>query len=135
MFDEKALIKELTFKAIRSSGSGGQHVNKVASKVELYFDLKNSSVLNTEDKLKLQEKLENRLTKDGVFLLQCGDSRSQHRNKEIVIQRFFNILKSALVEDKKRVPTKIPRSVIRKRLKNKRSQSEKKANRRKPDME
>lgn len=135
MFNEEALLKELTFKAIRSSGSGGQHVNKVASKVELFFNLNTSEVFDDKQKNTLQEKLQNRLTKDGVLILQCGESRSQHKNKIIVIKRFLELLKNALVKEKKRVPTKIPRAVIRKRLKNKKYRSEKKANRKKPDID
>ena len=86
MIDE-SLIKELKFKAIRSSGSGGQHVNKVASKVELQFDVQNSSLLNEEEKEILLEKLKNRLSKEGILVLQCGESRSQHKNKTLVIDR------------------------------------------------
>jgi len=135
MFNEEALLKELTFKAIRSSGSGGQHVNKVASKVELFFNLNTSEVFDDKQKNTLQEKLQNRLTKDGVLILQCGESRSQHKNKTIIIKRFLELLKNALVKEKKRVPTKIPRAVILKRLKNKKYRSEKKANRKKPDTD
>ena len=135
MFNREALLKELTFKAIRSAGAGGQHVNKVASKVELSFNLKESSVLKEEQKQRLLYKLENRLTKEGVLILQCGESRSQHKNKELIIKRFFNLIRIGLIIPKKRVPTKIPKSVIRKRLKNKRNLSEKKANRQKPDID
>lgn len=135
MFDEEALLNELSFKAVKSSGSGGQHVNKVASKIELYFNLNISEVFNEAQKSNIQKKLKNRLTKDGVLILQCDESRSQHKNKEIVIKRFLKLLKNTLVEEKKRVPTKIPRAVVRKRLKNKKYRSEKKANRKKPDID
>lgn len=135
MFDEDAILQELTFKAIRSSGSGGQHVNKVSSKVELTFNLKESSVFNDVQKNRLLFKLKNRLTKDGILILQCGESRSQHKNKEIIVKRFIEILKNALKVPKKRRPTKIPKSVIKKRLKQKRHLSEKKAGRKKPDLQ
>lgn len=134
MFDESALLKELNFKAVRSSGSGGQHVNKVASKVELSFNLRESSVLNEAQKEILQKRLESRLTKENLLILQCAESRSQHRNKEIVTRRFLGLIKASLAKVKKRIPTKIPRAVIRKRLKNKRYTSDKKANRKKPDI-
>lgn len=134
MFDEDALLKELNFKAVRSSGSGGQHVNKVASKVELSFNLLKSSVLNEAQKEILQKRLESRLTKENLLILQCAESRSQHRNKEIVTRRFLGLIKASLAKVKKRIPTKIPRAVIRKRLKNKRYTSDKKANRKKPDI-
>ncbi len=135
MFNTEALLKELTFKAIRSSGAGGQHVNKVASKVELSFNLNASLVLNDDQKQRLLHKLENRLTKEGFLILQCGESRSQHKNKELIICRFLNLIRTGLIIPKKRVPTKIPKSVIRKRLKNKRNLSEKKANRKKPNLD
>ena len=135
MYNKEALLKELRFKAIRSSGSGGQHVNKVSSKIELSFSLEQSLVFSEEQKQRLFLKLQHRLTKQGVFILQCDESRSQHKNKTIAINRFLELIHNALLVRKKRVPTKIPKSVIRKRLKNKRYQSDKKANRRKPNID
>lgn len=135
MFDEDILLKELVFKAVRSSGSGGQHVNKVSSKIELYFDVNASKVFDESQKSTIQTKLQHRLTKDGVLILQCGESRSQHKNKTIVVKRFLELIKAVFVEEKQRIPTKIPRAVIRKRLKNKKYNSEKKANRRRPDVD
>ena len=135
MFYEEAILHELTFKAIRSSGSGGQHVNKVSSKVELTFNLSESLLFDDDQKERLLRKLQNRLTKEGVLILQCGESRSQHKNKGIIIKRFFSIIDTDLIIPKKRIRTKIPKSVIRKRLKNKRNRSEKKANRKKPNLD
>lgn len=134
-FDEFALINEANFKAVRSSGSGGQHVNKVSSKVELTFDLSQSLVFNEKQKERLLNRLNTRLTKDGVLILQCDESRSQHKNKELVIKRFLALVRASLIIPKRRISTKIPKSVIRKRLKNKRNQSDKKANRKKPDLD
>ena len=74
-------------------------------------------------------------TKEGVLILQCGESRSQHKNKTIIIERFLNLIQQSLVVPKKRKPTKIPKAVIAKRLKNKSSHSEKKASRKKPDID
>lgn len=135
MFDKDALLNELTFKAIRSSGAGGQHVNKVSSKIELIFNLEESFIFNEEQKERLQNKLQNRLTKEGILMLQCDESRSQHKNKELVIKRFLELIEKSLIIPKKRVPTKIPRIVIKKRLKSKRNLSEKKAHRKKPDVD
>jgi len=135
MFNEAALIQELQFKAVRSSGSGGQHVNKVSSKIELSFDLAASLVFSETQKKRLILKLQHRLTNNQVLLMQCGESRSQHKNKDIIIKRFLALIKSSLVIPKKRIPTKIPKAVVRKRLKNKRNISDKKANRRKPDID
>ena len=133
--DLEALKVELEYKFIRSSGSGGQHVNKVASKAELYFDVLNSGVLNDTEKRKLQDFFNNRLTKDGVLILTCGESRSQFRNKALVTQRFIQLINSGLKEEKKRKPTKIPYAVKRKRLEAKRKNSEKKANRKPPKLQ
>ena len=122
----------MQFKAVRSGGAGGQHVNKVSSKVVLSFDLTNSAVLSDEEKEILLAKLENKLTKEGVLILNCDEDRSQLRNKEIVVKRFLLIIEGALKVEKQRKPTKIPRAVIEKRLKAKRSQSDIKQSRRKP---
>ena len=135
MFSEAALIQELQFKAVRSSGAGGQHVNKVSSKIELSFDLANSLVFTENQKERLLVKLQHRLTNSGSLLMQCGESRSQHKNKDLIVKRFFTLIKASLVIPKKRIRTKIPKSVIRKRLKNKKNLSDKKANRRKPNLD
>ena len=133
--DRDVLLNELQFKAVRSSGAGGQNVNKVASKVELTFDLEASQGLSDEEKEVLKETIGNRLTKENVLLLQCDESRSQHKNKEIVIKRFFDVLEEGLIVPKERVPTKVPKAVVKKRLKTKRQTSEKKANRKPPEIE
>lgn len=131
----QSLISELSFKALRSSGSGGQHVNKVSSKVELHFNVENSKILSEEQKILLLKKLKTRLSGNNDLVLQCDESRSQHKNKELVIKRFLEIIKKGLIVPKKRKPTKIPRSAIRKRLKSKRIRSEKKAERKKPNLD
>ncbi|RPD96680.1 aminoacyl-tRNA hydrolase [Aureibaculum marinum] len=129
------LIKELSFKAVRSSGAGGQHVNKVSSKIELTFNIEGSGVLTEEQKAILLKKLSNRLTKENVLILFCDDSRSQHKNKEIAIERFLELIKTGLKKVKPRKATKPSKSAIRKRLKSKKRLSQKKANRQKPDLE
>ena len=131
----ESLISELSFKALRSSGSGGQHVNKVSSKVELHFNVENSKILSEEQKILLLKKLKTRLSGNNDLVLQCDESRSQHKNKELVIKRFLQIIKKGLIVPKKRKPTKIPRSAIRKRLKSKRIRSEKKAERKNPNLD
>ncbi|MEW7289844.1 alternative ribosome rescue aminoacyl-tRNA hydrolase ArfB [Aquimarina sp. 2304DJ70-9] len=126
------ILNELKFKAVRSSGAGGQHVNKVSSKIELSFDVMNSVGLTDDEKLIITQKLSSRITKSGALLLQCGDSRSQHRNKELVIKRLLDILKANLYVPKKRKATKPSKATIKKRLENKQKQATKKVNRRKP---
>jgi len=128
------LIKELNFKAVRSSGAGGQHVNKVSSKIELYFDLLNAAELTSEEKELLLKNLQPKLTKQGVLLLNCDESRSQHKNKEIVIKRFLEIIYNGLKIPKKRKATKPSTSSIQKRLDKKKKLAYKKALRNKPEM-
>ena len=128
------LLSELQFKAVRSSGAGGQNVNKVASKVELTFSLDDSLGLSDEEKYLLKQTIASRLTKDNFLLLQCDESRSQHKNKTLVIERFFKVIEEGLVVQKKRKPTKVPKQVKIKRLKTKRIASEKKANRKPPEI-
>ena len=129
------ILPEVQFKAIRSSGSGGQHVNKVSTKIELRFNLTESAILTAEHKELLQKTIAARLTKDNIIILQCDETRSQHRNKELVVRRLLDILNRGLVEPKMRKPTKLPRSVKLKRLKNKRQLSDKKASRKKPNLD
>jgi ribosome-associated protein len=133
--EREKIIAELSFKAVRSSGAGGQNVNKVSSKVVLTFDLKNSQALTEEEKLLLETKLSSRLTTDLVLILNCDEDRSQLKNKEIVIKRFLEIIKNGLIVPKERKPTKIPKSVIRKRIKDKKNVSEVKKNRKKPNLD
>ena len=129
------ITSELSFKAVRSSGAGGQNVNKVSSKVVLSFDLAHSQALTDEEKLLVETKLSSRLTTDAVLILNCDEDRSQFRNKEIVTKRFLELIKNALLVSKERKPTKISKLVIRKRIKDKKNVSEVKKNRRRPNLE
>lgn len=133
--DKDQIHRELQFKAVRSSGAGGQHVNKVSSKVELTFNVTDSEGLSDSEKQRVLLKLKSRLTNDGVLQLQCDEARSQHKNKDIVIQRFFEVLKNALVVPKKRKPTKPTRSSVEKRLKLKKMSAERKATRKPPKLD
>ncbi len=132
--EKDKLISELQFKAVRSSGAGGQNVNKVSSKVVLSFDLKNSNALSIEENFLLETNLSSRLTKDQILILNCDEDRSQLKNKEIVIKRFLTIIEQGLYIPKIRKATKIPKSVIRKRLKDKKNLSDIKKNRKKPEL-
>ena len=128
------ILKELSFKAVRSSGPGGQNVNKVASKVVLTFDFNNSVALSEEQKVVIAKKWASRLTSEGLLILNCDEDRSQLKNKTIVVKRFLDLIKKGLFVPKKRKPTKIPRAVIEKRIKVKRNLSEIKQNRKRPEM-
>ena len=128
------IISELSFKAVRSSGAGGQNVNKVSSKVVLTFDLNASKALSDEEKELLLSKLTSRLTSEAILILNCDEDRSQLKNKTIVVKRFLDLITKALIVPKKRKPTKIPRGAIEKRIKAKRNLSEIKRNRKKPEF-
>lgn len=132
--DIQTLLSEVKYKAVRSSGAGGQNVNKVSSKVMLTFDLQNSQAFSEEEKLLLKTNLHNRLTTDSVLILNCDEDRSQLKNKEIITKRFLDIIKKGLYVPKERKATKIPKSVIRKRIKDKKNLSDLKKNRKKPDF-
>lgn len=132
--EPEKITSELQFKAVRSSGAGGQNVNKVSSKVVLSFDLKNSQGLSEEEKALLENKLASRLTSEQILILNCDEDRSQLKNKSIVIKRFLDIIKAGLVIPKIRKATKVPKSVIKKRIKDKKNLSEIKQSRRKPDF-
>ena len=129
------IITELQYKAVRSSGAGGQNVNKVSSKVVLSFDLKNSQAMSDEEKLLIETNLASRLTADLVLILQCDEDRSQLKNKEIVTKRFLELIKKGLHVPKIRKATKVPKSVIKKRIKDKKNLSDLKKSRRKPDLD
>ncbi|MEO0038573.1 MAG: Peptidyl-tRNA hydrolase ArfB [Bacteroidota bacterium] len=132
--DNDKLLTELKFKAVRSSGAGGQNVNKVSSKVVLSFDLTASQALSEEEKALLSVKLNSKLSLENLLIITCDEDRSQLKNKEIISKRFLDLITKSLVIPKKRKPTKIPRSVIEKRLKNKSVWSTIKQNRKKPEL-
>lgn len=129
------LLKELSFKAIRSSGAGGQHVNKTASKVEVTFSVTNSEALSDREKIRVTEKLINRISSEGNIILQSGKTRSQHKNKAIVIKRLIDLIEKSLVKAKLRRKTKPSKGSIEKRLTSKRNQALKKTNRKNPKID
>jgi ribosome-associated protein len=132
--DKSIIASEFFFKAVRSSGAGGQNVNKVASKVVLSFDLINSKGLTEEQKVLLQIKLVTRLTQEGILILTSEEDRSQLKNKKKVINKCFKLLENALVIPKERKETKISRAVKEKRLNSKKVMSVLKQNRKKPNF-
>jgi len=133
--DSDKIISELNFKAVRSSGSSGQNVNKVSSKVVLNFDLNASQALSDEEKLLLQQNISARLTSENILILNCDEDRSQLKNKEIVTKRFLEIIRKGLYVPKVRKATKIPKAVIKKRIKDKKNLSDLKQSRRKPNID
>lgn len=131
--NKEVILTELQFKAVRSSGAGGQNVNKVASKVGLSFDLLNSKGLTEEEKNWLHQKLKNKLSKDCILNLTADTSRSQKQNKDLVIQRFLKLLEKSLQKPKLRKNRKLSKIEKEKRLRDKRKLAETKTNRKKPN--
>lgn len=127
------LLAECSLKASRSGGAGGQHVNKVSSKVELAFDVQKSAVLTDEQKATIQLKLAARINADGILKVTEEGDRSQLVNKENVQKKFIGLLKEALKKPKKRKPTKPSAESKEERLQGKKKRAEVKENRRKLD--
>lgn len=132
---DRNLIAECKFTAQRSSGPGGQNVNKVNTKVELRFPVVDSALLTEDEKDKILLKLANRINDDGVLVLSSGESRSQLKNKELVVKKFYRLLDFALKEQKHRIPIRLPASLRRKRMEEKRRRAEKKNLRKPPAQE
>lgn len=129
------ILKEVIFKAVRSSGAGGQHVNKVATKVILLFDLETSIALTSNEKDQLITSIGNLLTKDNLLIVQAGDTRSQLKNRKMAEEKLIKILNDGLATPTKRKKTKPSRASKEKRLKSKRMISRKKQSRQRPDAD
>ncbi|MDX1622006.1 MAG: alternative ribosome rescue aminoacyl-tRNA hydrolase ArfB [Nitriliruptorales bacterium] len=125
---------ELEFRTSRSGGPGGQGVNTTASKVELRFDIDASEALSDKQKQRLHSRLDNRITTDGVLIIQSSEHRSQHQNREAAVARFQAVVGEAIQPAKRRKKTRVPRSQKRKRLEDKRRRSEKKRLRKPPEV-
>jgi len=128
-FNERQFEKEYFFNTSRSSGPGGQHINKTETRVELRFHIDNSELLSDDEKLTIKYKLKNRINAEGYLQIVVQEYRSQFKNKQLAEQRFFELLILAMRKTKKRRPTAIPRKAKEKRLLDKRIVSERKMNR------
>ena len=120
---------ELEVKTSRSSGAGGQHVNKTSSRVEITWNVRNSAVLTDEQRERLEKKLASRLTDEGAIRVVASDTRSQFRNREIAEQRLGELIEKALTVPRKRKPTRRPRAANEARLTEKKKHSDKKRDR------
>ena len=128
------LEKELSFRSSRSSGSGGQNVNKVSTKIELSFDVVNSSLLTEQEKFRVLAKLKNRIGKDDVLKITSHAERSQYMNKQKAIEKFKHLLQNSLKVEKKRIKTKTPFAIKEERLILKKKTSLKKSLRKKDNF-
>ncbi len=116
--------REIYFRASRSSGKGGQNVNKVSTKVELNFEVANSKLLTDEQKQKISEKLFRHINKVGILKVTAESSRSQLENKSITLKKFYKLIKDCFTEKKKRISTKPSKSSKEKRIQKKKFRSE-----------
>jgi ribosome-associated protein len=123
-------MSELRFRFTRSSGPGGQHVNRSATQVELLFDVANSPSLNETQRQRVLRKLRSRIDKEGTLHLVSQETRSQLRNREEVVERFQMLMREALRVPKRRFPTRPTRAARERRLEEKRRRSEAKRERR-----
>lgn len=126
--------KEAEFSASKSSGPGGQNVNKVNSKVELRLNIKNSRLLTDEEKTIILVKLINRINKEGELIVVSQTERSQLGNKEKASEKLNQLIFQALKTNKKRIATKTPRFVKENRLKNKKNKAVIKLLRKPPEL-
>lgn len=127
--DIESLIKECSFEATRSSGSGGQNVNKVSTKVILLFNVLESSFLDQEQKEMFLSNLHTRISKNGIFRISSGRERTQLANRKLVVEKFFKLVEKAFETEEERIATKPTRGSKLKRIESKKALSGKKAER------
>lgn len=132
--NKEALFQECDFKAVRSSGPGGQHVNKTSTKVMLHWSLKDSNVFFEDQKERLYKRLKNKLTTDDQLVLSYDQSRSQHKNKDEVFKNLVRLLENGLLKPKRRKKTRPTLASKKRRLDSKKRNAEKKANRKPPSF-
>jgi ribosome-associated protein len=126
---------ELQFEFARSSGPGGQNVNKVETKVRLLFDLQSSRSLKPDQRNRIEERLATRITKAGLLHVSSQRHRTREANRRATVQRFVDLLAEALEEAEPRVRTRVPKAARKRRLESKRRRSQKKAMRSRPQEE
>ena len=120
---------ELSFKTSRSSGSGGQNVNKVETSVTVLWKVKGSMVFTESEKERILLKLKNKINAEGILQTTVSESRTQLQNKKIATERIQELVNKSLIVPKKRIATKPSRAKVEKRLESKKKLSEKKENR------
>ena len=125
---------EFVFQTSRSGGPGGQNVNKVSTKVELRFNIPGSALLTDDEKVIISDKLINKINNLGELILVSQKERSQLKNKENVIEKFYLLIEKALTPRKKRQPTRPTKASVERRLESKRVQAKTKINRKDVDL-
>ncbi|MCB4234357.1 aminoacyl-tRNA hydrolase [Kaistella anthropi] len=122
--------KELTYKTSRSSGAGGQNVNKVETSVTVLWKVADTEFFSSEEIELISEKLKNRINQDGILQLTVSESRTQLQNKKIATDKILELVEKSLYKPKPRKATKPSKRQIEKRIMAKKQISEKKENRR-----
>jgi ribosome-associated protein len=107
IFTKEAIQSEVTFRTSRSSGAGGQNVNKVSTRVEALWNYDQSSLLNEEQKQIISEKLKGRINSEGTLIVSCEETRSQLDNKERAIKKLMMLIEKAFFKPKPRKKTKV----------------------------
>ena len=120
---------ELDVRVSRSSGAGGQHVNKTSSRVEIFWNIQTSRALSDEQRTRLLDKLSSRLTTEGSVRVVASDMRSQLRNRDLAEERLAELVRRALLVPRKRKPTRPTRAAKEARLETKKKHSNKKRDR------
>jgi ribosome-associated protein len=134
LIQNRDFYNEFEFTASRSGGAGGQHVNKVSSKVELRFHVGNSALLTAEEKEIIQQKLANKINNEGYLQIVSQAERSQLLNKQLAVRKFYQLLEKALTPVKRRKATKPTKAAVQARLQEKKKLSGKKTERSKRDF-
>ncbi len=130
---KKQLETEMVLSATRSSGPGGQNVNKVNTQVELRFSVKNSNLFSDNEKDRIFLKLKNKINSEGELILTSQTARTQLDNKENVIEKFYELIEKALTIQKKRLKSRPTAASRLKRMESKKSQALKKLFRKPPE--
>lgn len=131
-WEKERIIKECKFLTSRSSGPGGQNVNKVNTRIQLRFSVIDSNTLNEKQKFRIQNKLKSKISTEGFIQISVQETRSQIKNKQIAIELLFTMLEKSLIQPKKRIHTKPTRGSQVRRMDSKTKHGLKKSNRKKP---